>query len=394
MAVTWEPRGPVRLVSVSGPGIRRGGSAECRRRGSPVARPLMNPRYMRGRHRKGTASVSGVDLHQPSPAVPALCQKLSRYLCPRSRLPLPVLLQPEPEQTAESRPGHQQPARSPVVHEGKNSQRYPVRLTAPPGLLYSLLVPCGDGGCKAVQIIADQAFNQLRVDRGRGAGQGRAMDGVPLDALVARMLSMSPFDYRVAVDDSEREVAYRLRGSAVVDRGWCVVDDVPGGMERDDYDDRAVQVIGWDRDVAMSTGRVVLPPGLPTEEACGIVVEPRGSVVDVGRMCVARSHQSLEHAAFVGLMCRLYLVMRGHGFGVACGMMSTQARLLVGHLGLRLEVLGPERMYWNESRAPVRFSLMSGADPFAKASGQLAHPQAARTSAVFAPPKPNELDNA
>jgi hypothetical protein len=189
------------------------------------------------------------------------------------------------------------------------------------------------------------------------------MDGVPLDALVTRMLSVSPFDYRVAAGDSEREVAYRLRGSAVLDRGWCAAGDVPGGLERDGYDGRAVHVVGWDGDVAMSTGRVVLPPGLPTEEACGIIVEPGGGVVDVGRMCVARSHQSLEHAAFIGLMCRLYLVMREHGFRVACGMMSAPARALVGHLGLRLEVLGPERAYWNESRAPVRFSLMSGASP-------------------------------
>jgi hypothetical protein len=197
------------------------------------------------------------------------------------------------------------------------------------------------------------------VDPASDGGQGRPMD-VPLDAMVTRMLSISPFDYRVAVGDSEREVAYRLRGSAVLERGWCTAADLPGGMERDEYDDRAVQVLGWDGDVAMSTGRVVLPPGLPTEEACGIAVEPRGEVVDVGRMCVARSHQSLEHAAFIGLMCRLYLVMREHGFGVACGMMSARARVLVGHLGLRLEVLGPERTYWNEPRAPVRFSLMSG----------------------------------
>ena len=33
--------------------------------------------------------------------------------------------------------------------------------------------------------------------------------------MVTRMLSVSPFDYRVAAGDSEREVAYRLRGSAV-----------------------------------------------------------------------------------------------------------------------------------------------------------------------------------
>jgi len=56
------------------------------------------------------------------------------------------------------------------------------------------------------------------------------MDGVPLDALVTRMLTRSPFDYRVAADDSERGVAYRLRGGAVIDRGWRTADDLPGGM--------------------------------------------------------------------------------------------------------------------------------------------------------------------
>jgi len=220
------------------------------------------------------------------------------------------------------------------------------------------------------------------------------MDGLPLDALITRMLARSPFDYRVADGDSEREIAYRLRGGAVLDRGWCTASDLPGGMERDEYDDRAIQVIGWDGDVAMSTGRVVLPPGLPTEEACGIVVEPRGGVVDVGRMCVAPSHQSLEHAAFIGLMCRLYLVMRERGYRFACGMMSPPARAMMGLFGLQLEILGPERTYWNEPRAPMRFSLMSAARLVAGSQDQLADRQAASTSTVFAPPKPNELDSA
>src|SRR5262249_37060421 len=100
------------------------------------------------------------------------------------------------------------------------------------------------------------------------------MDGLPLDALVSRMLSRSPFDYRLAADARERGVASGPRGEGVLDRGWGTADDLPDGMERDGYADRAVQVVGWDGQVPMSTGRVVLPPGLPTEEACGIVVEP------------------------------------------------------------------------------------------------------------------------
>lgn len=180
---------------------------------------------------------------------------------------------------------------------------------------------------------------------------------VALDNLVRRMLELSPFVYRLAGGD-ERETAYRLRAQAALARGWRTPEELPDGREHDQYDERALHVIGWDGDLPMSTGRIVPPPSLPTEEECGLVVEPAGRVVDVGRMCVALSHQGLEHAAFVGLMCALYGEMRAQGFDVACGMMSRPARNLVGFLGLSLEVLGPERCYWNELRTPVRFSLM------------------------------------
>jgi hypothetical protein len=183
--------------------------------------------------------------------------------------------------------------------------------------------------------------------------------GVHLDALVERLLALSPFDYRLARTPEEHLEAFRLRGQAVLAQGWCSPEELPDGIECDDYDSRAIHVVGWDGDIPMSTGRIVLPPGLPTEEACQIVVEPAGNVADVGRMCVAPSHQSREHAAFVGLMCRLYQVVRAQGYDIACGMMTPPARSLVRHLGLHLEVLGPERPYWNQSRAPVRFTLTS-----------------------------------
>jgi hypothetical protein len=207
--------------------------------------------------------------------------------------------------------------------------------------------------------------------------------GVPLDTMVRRVLASSPFVFRLAESD-ERETCFRLRGDAVVQRGWRARADLQDGVERDAYDDRALHVLGWDGPEPMSTGRIVLPPGLPTEDACGIRVAPAGRVVDVGRMCVAQSHQGLEHTAFIGLLCALYLQVRELGFDVACGMMSPSARSLVGLLGLRLELLGPQREYWNEPRAPVRFSLLTG-----QPDGP-----AASTSTVLAPPNPKELDTA
>jgi hypothetical protein len=187
------------------------------------------------------------------------------------------------------------------------------------------------------------------------------VNGASLDLLVARVLERSPFDYRLAADDAERRLSFRLRGQVVVNQGWRTANDLPGGLERDEYDDRALHVLGWDGDVVMSTGRIVLPPGLPTEDACGIVVDPPGEVVDVGRMCVLPGHQGLEHAALIGLMCRLYLEMRAHAYEVACGMMSARAQVLVRHLGLKIQRLGAERPYWGEPRWPVRFSLLSNA---------------------------------
>lgn len=160
----------------------------------------------------------------------------------------------------------------------------------------------------------------------------------------------------------ECDIAFRLRYQAVVERGWVGEQALGSGVEVDDYDSRAVHVIGWDDDTPIATGRLVLPPGpLPTEDACGIVVEPAGNVVDVGRMVVVPTHQAAHHGAFVALLCALYAESRMRGFEVACGMMSPTVRGLMRHLGLRLEVLGEARRYWDEDRSPVRFELSASA---------------------------------
>jgi hypothetical protein len=190
---------------------------------------------------------------------------------------------------------------------------------------------------------------------------------VSLDALARKILARSGHRFTLA-DDETRDTAYRLRHEAVVEHGWyhesrdgCLDD-----RERDRYDVRAIHVLGWDGEQAIATGRLVPPPGtLPTEDACGLIVEPRGEVVDVGRMTVARSYQGPNHPVFLALLARLYLEVRARGFDVACGMMSPRARALVRMLGLRIEMLGDDRLYWGEPRAPVRFSVMINSTPLA-----------------------------
>jgi hypothetical protein len=185
------------------------------------------------------------------------------------------------------------------------------------------------------------------------------MDGAGiLDPLAHRVLARYPYTFTVAVDDAQREVAYRLRYQSVVASGWVAPTSMPDGLEYDEYDADAVHVVGWLDGEPACTGRLVFPPGpLPTEQACGITVAPAGQVVDVGRMAVGSAHAGHEHAAFMALLCRLYLEMREHGYEVACGMMSARVRLVLRRLGLMLETLADDRDYWGELRGPVRFAL-------------------------------------
>jgi hypothetical protein len=187
-----------------------------------------------------------------------------------------------------------------------------------------------------------------------------------LDGLAARVLSQYPYVFSVPSTPSECDVAYRIRYEATVGEGWATPEQFPDGLERDDFDSDAVQLVGWDGETPICTGRLVLPPApLPTEQAAGIRIEPRGQVVDVGRMAVIPSYRTYRNAAFIALLCRLYLEMRNSGFHVACGMMSARVRTLTRQLGLQLELVGPELDYWGELRAPVRFALLASAQTLA-----------------------------
>jgi hypothetical protein len=180
---------------------------------------------------------------------------------------------------------------------------------------------------------------------------GKQPAAVALDDIARSIVRRSGLGFAVARDDRARSAAFRLRAEAVAARGWV-------GPERDAYDERAVHLVGWDGAEPVCTGRIVFPPGpLPTERECGLVVEPAGAVADVGRMVVAGSHQQPGAGPFMALLAALYLQVRARGFDVACGMMAARVRMVTRLLGLRLEILGPEREYWSELRAPVRFEL-------------------------------------
>lgn len=48
------------------------------------------------------------------------------------------------------------------------------------------------------------------------------------------------------MEPDDRSTAYRIRALASVSAGWARPGDFPDGMERDEFDDVAVHVLGWD----------------------------------------------------------------------------------------------------------------------------------------------------
>jgi N-acyl-L-homoserine lactone synthetase len=176
-----------------------------------------------------------------------------------------------------------------------------------------------------------------------------------LDALAATLARRSDLEFAVATTDAQRAACFALRRQAVREGGW---DDAADEGEQDAFDAAAVHLLGSRRGQPCCCGRLVLPPGpLPTEVAFGITVEPAGAVADVGRMTVVASVRRADRAAFVALLAALYLETRRRGYTTGCGMMAPNVRALMRHLGVRLDVLGPDRAYRGVWRAPVRFDV-------------------------------------
>jgi N-acyl-L-homoserine lactone synthetase len=165
--------------------------------------------------------------------------------------------------------------------------------------------------------------------------------------------------FGVAQDDAELEAVFRLRYTTVIEKGWGQPEDFPNGLERDVYDERAIQIVGHNTDgLLVATGRVVLPaPGkrLPTEDFFDFEIEPRQQVVDVGRGIVASSSQ--RHLVFLGLMSQSWVEMRARGFHDICGTMTRSMLRLYRLMDIPWTVLGEASPYWGEQRLPCKFDL-------------------------------------
>ena len=195
-----------------------------------------------------------------------------------------------------------------------------------------------------------------------------------LETLSSSLIAKAaPLRFGVAQSSADKTAAFQLRCQALIARGSATAVDFPDGIERDVHDDRALQVVGWDEaNTVVATGRIVLPAAgqlLPTEDAFGLTIEPRGQVVDIGRFTVAHELAVKENRYFAGLLGFCWLEARSHGYIRVCGTASPGMLRHYRRLGFIVTELAPPHVYYGEERFPCWYDVIGSAQVLLKMWG-------------------------
>jgi N-acyl-L-homoserine lactone synthetase len=178
-----------------------------------------------------------------------------------------------------------------------------------------------------------------------------------VDAFAQQALArLAPLTFGLARSPTELEAVYRLRYEVVMDQGWASPEEFPNGLERDAFDERALQVVAWDGAELVGTTRLVAPQAgyrLPTEQAFDLEIAQRGRVIDMGRTCRAPRRKDSEHRIIWGVLCQAWVELRHLGFVEICGIFSPGMNRFYQRMGFRIEILGEARLHWGEYRCPV-----------------------------------------
>jgi N-acyl-L-homoserine lactone synthetase len=166
----------------------------------------------------------------------------------------------------------------------------------------------------------------------------------------------APLRFYIAQSPEDFQAVYRLRYEVVIARGWAKPEDLPDGLERDEYDDLAVHIAAWDGSQIAATSRIVLPAPdriLPTERAFEIKIEPHGQVTDMGRQIVARAYSNVQHLVFAALLAQTWLEIHARGYTLVCGDFTPAVTRLYRLMGFQVAQVGPAHELWGEERFPI-----------------------------------------
>ncbi len=195
------------------------------------------------------------------------------------------------------------------------------------------------------------------------------------DELARGMVAAAPLSFRIAQTPEELTAVYRLRYEVIIERGWARPEDLPDGLERDEYDDHAVHIAAWDGAQIAATSRIVLPAPdlvLPTERAFGVKIEPHEQVVDMGRQIVAHAYSNVEHLVFAALLAQTWLELHARGYTLVCGDFTPAVTRLYRLMGFQVAQAGPAREFWGEERSPIVVDVASSVPTLLKRWGRFA----------------------
>lgn len=177
------------------------------------------------------------------------------------------------------------------------------------------------------------------------------------DALAREILDeLAPLRFQEATGEGERVECFRLRYRAVREKAMADPERYPGEAERDDFDEDAVQILGWDGEKPIATCRMLTPgPGrvLPIQKAFGIQLPAASGIAEWGRLVVDPEYRGDGHSVLLGLAAQGWLSMRALGYTSVVAATSGRLVALFEALGFRITLLGPAREYWREERFPI-----------------------------------------
>lgn len=179
-----------------------------------------------------------------------------------------------------------------------------------------------------------------------------------IDSIAALLVERSqPAIIRLATTGAEIEAAQRLRGEALLERGWASDADLVDGREVDADDGRATHILALLDDLPIGTCRLIFPaPGrpVPMEQRDGATHLPV-QAVEVGRVVVAGPTGGVERSLTAALIGKAWLEIRVRGYRRICGTVSAGVLRLYRRLGFLVQVIGPSVTIFGQERFPILF---------------------------------------
>lgn len=171
----------------------------------------------------------------------------------------------------------------------------------------------------------------------------RSIDAVA-ETLVDRA---APATIRRTAGPAELDIAQRLRGMAVLARGWADPEALIDGREADADDARAIHLLACRDGRAVGTCRLLHP-------ASGSDAWPADAAF-LGRIVVIDPGGARDRAVAAGLIGRAWLEARAAGYNQLAGSTSAGMLRLLRRMGFAVRVTGPSVRHAGEERFPMLF---------------------------------------